>query len=117
MIKFFRKIRFNHLKEGKFLNYLKYAVGEIILVVIGILIAVNINNYNEKRKQRNLQLSIFKIISEDMSSDTLTIHQMKTNFTFLDSVYQKILAGKMTNDDYISCEVCANLVEIGRAHV
>lgn len=48
MIKFFRKIRFNQLKEGKFLNYLKYAVGEIILVVIGILIAVNINNYNEK---------------------------------------------------------------------
>lgn len=116
MIKFFRKIRFNQLKEGKFLNYLKYAVGEIILVVIGILIAVNINNYNEKRKQRNLQLSIFKIISEDMSSDTLTIHRMKTNFTFLDSVYQKILAGKMTNDDYISCEVCANLVGMHNPH-
>jgi len=87
MIKFFRKIRFNQLKEGKFLNYLKYGVGEIILVVIGILIAVNINNYNEKRKQKNLQSSIFKIIEEEMISDTLTIHQSKESFTYLDSIY------------------------------
>lgn len=74
------------------------------------MIAVNINNYNEKQKQQNLQLSIFKIISEDMYSDLLNIHQMRTNFTFLDSIYKKILSGEMTNEDYISCEVCANLV-------
>lgn len=110
MIKFFRKIRFNQLKDGKFLNYLKYAIGEIILVVIGILIAVNINNYNEKRKQKNLQSSIFKIIEEEMISDSLTIHQSKESFTYLDSIYTKILSGNMTNEDYISCEVCANLV-------
>ena len=110
MIKFFRKIRFNKLKEGKFLNYLKYAVGEIVLVVIGILIAVNINNYNEKRKQQKLQSSIFKIIEEEMISDTLTIHQSNESFTYLDSIYNRILSGNMTNEDYISCEVCANLV-------
>ena len=46
MIKFFRKIRQNLLSEGKTGKYLKYALGEIILVVIGILIALQINNWN-----------------------------------------------------------------------
>lgn len=50
MIKFFRNIRQNLLSEGKTGRYLKYAFGEIILVVIGILIALQINNWNENRK-------------------------------------------------------------------
>lgn len=50
MIKIFRNIRKNVIKEGKTTNYLKYAVGEIILVVIGILIALSINTWNEKNK-------------------------------------------------------------------
>ena len=54
MIKFFRKIRQDLLSKGKTGKYLKYAVGEIILVVIGILIALSINNWNEERK-KNIQ--------------------------------------------------------------
>ena len=50
MIKFFRRIRQNSLSDGKTDKYLKYAIGEIILVVIGILIALSINNSNEDRK-------------------------------------------------------------------
>ncbi|NKI30420.1 DUF6090 family protein [Croceivirga thetidis] len=50
MIKFFRKIRQNLLSEGKTGKYFKYAIGEIFLVVIGILIALQINNWNESRK-------------------------------------------------------------------
>ena len=49
MIKFFRKIRKNLLNEGKATKYFKYAIGEIILVVIGILIALRINNWNETK--------------------------------------------------------------------
>ena len=49
MIKFFRKIRQNLLMENKTGKYFKYAIGEIILVVIGILIALQINNWNEKK--------------------------------------------------------------------
>ncbi len=48
MIKFFRKIRQKMLIENKFSKYLIYAIGEIILVVIGILIALQINNLNEQ---------------------------------------------------------------------
>jgi len=50
MIKFFRKIRQGLLTQNKFSKYLLYALGEIILVVIGILIALQINNWNEDRK-------------------------------------------------------------------
>ena len=50
MIKFFRKIRLNLLSEGNTRKYLKYAIGEILLVVIGILIALQINNWNESIK-------------------------------------------------------------------
>ena len=50
MIKFFRKLRQNFIAEGKTLNYVKYAIGEIILVVIGILIALEVNNWNNERK-------------------------------------------------------------------
>ena len=51
MIKFFRKIRYNLMETGKTGKYFKYAIGEIILVVIGILIALQINNWNENNKQ------------------------------------------------------------------
>jgi hypothetical protein len=49
MIKLFRNIRKNLLAEGKTTKYFKYAIGEIILVVIGILIALSINNWNQER--------------------------------------------------------------------
>ena len=49
MIKFFRRIRQQLLTENKFGKYLKYAIGEIILVVIGILIAIQINTWNENK--------------------------------------------------------------------
>ena len=58
MIKLFRKFRQNILFEGKNGRYLKYAFGEVILVVIGILIALQINSWNENRKNRILEKEI-----------------------------------------------------------
>ena len=52
MIKFFRKIRYDLMRKGQTSKYLKYAIGEILLVVVGILIALQINNANELRKER-----------------------------------------------------------------
>jgi len=49
MIKFFRKIRYDLIEKNKTGKYLKYAIGEIVLVVIGILIALSINNWNQNR--------------------------------------------------------------------
>lgn len=66
MIKFFRKIRQNLLSEGKTGKYLKYAIGEIILVVIGILIALQINNWNELNKQRAKEVQFLKNLQSDL---------------------------------------------------
>lgn len=51
MIKFFQKIRFQLLEHNKTGRYLKYAIGEILLVVIGILIALQVSDWNETRKK------------------------------------------------------------------
>jgi len=66
MIKLFRNIRKNLLKEGKTSKYLKYAIGEIILVVIGILIALSINNWNESRKENLLENQLIDILISDL---------------------------------------------------
>ena len=54
MLRFFRNIRKELAAENKVTAYLRYAIGEIILVVIGILIALQINNWNERRKKAAL---------------------------------------------------------------
>ena len=69
MIKFFRKIRQNLLSENKFSKYLIYAIGEIILVVIGILIALGVNNWNENRKLDKIRQSYYNKLIEDFQAD------------------------------------------------
>ncbi len=70
MIKFFRKIRQQLLNENKTGKYLKYAIGEIVLVVIGILIALSINNWNEAKKEEVIEVQFLNRIVEDLKSDT-----------------------------------------------
>ena len=69
MIKFFRNIRQNMIKENKVSNYLLYAIGEIVLVVIGILIALQINNWNESRKLNETEREFFKGVRSDLLQD------------------------------------------------
>ncbi|WP_282043654.1 DUF6090 family protein [Winogradskyella flava] len=65
MIKFFRKIRQNLLSENKFSKYLLYAIGEIILVVIGILIALQINTWNQNISLNKQEIKALKNLKED----------------------------------------------------
>jgi len=83
MIKFFRKIRQNMLTENKFGKYLTYAIGEIILVVIGILIALSINNWNENRKTRDKEIGF----SINLKSDL--IDEQQNNNTFCLYYFEK----------------------------
>ena len=69
MIKFFRKIRQSLLSENRFSKYLLYAIGEIILVVVGILIALQLNNLNDERKTENLRQVYYKQILQDFEND------------------------------------------------
>jgi len=66
MIKFFRQIRQKLLSENKFSKYLIYAVGEIILVVIGILIAVKINEWNNVQVRKALEITLLEQIKEEI---------------------------------------------------
>ena len=75
MIKFFRKIRQNLLSEGKTGKYLKYAIGEIVLVVIGILIALQINNWNENRKSQILANEIYTNLLNSLEQDYIEVEQ------------------------------------------
>jgi len=75
MIKFFRKMRQDLLLTGKTGKYLKYAIGEIILVVIGILIAISINNWNEYQKDRKIESIYLSGLKKELISDTTSISQ------------------------------------------
>ena len=76
MLTFFRKIRRNLLSNSQFFNYLQYAVGEIALVVLGILIALQINNWNENRKDINKSKAILGEFKKDLASDTTGINRV-----------------------------------------
>ncbi|PIB37732.1 DUF6090 family protein [Maribacter sp. 4G9] len=71
MIKFFRKIRQKMLKENKFSKYLLYAIGEIVLVVIGILIALQIGQWNKESEIKELELTILKEIKSNLNDDLI----------------------------------------------
>lgn len=72
------------LTESKFSKYLLYAIGEIILVVIGILIALGINNWNEIRKEKNIENKILVEISKGLKQDLIDIKDniYSTSFKF-----------------------------------
>ncbi len=106
MIGFFRRIRKKLANENKFILYSRYAIGEIVLVVIGILIAISINNWNEDRKdqlklrtllyqiQRNLELDIQKaipILDYYKEKDSLTKVLLMGNYTEADVRNPKLL--------------------------
>jgi hypothetical protein len=73
MIPFFRKIRKTLADDNKPIKYLRYAIGEIVLVVIGILIALSINNWNENRKENNIENKILVEISNGLNQDLIDI--------------------------------------------
>ena len=81
MIKIFRRIRQQLLSENKFSKYGFYAIGEIILVVIGILIALQINNWNETRQQESKVFKYAKSLVEDLKADIemLQVSQFQAN--------------------------------------
>ena len=98
MIKFFRKIRQDFLRDNKIGDYLKYAVGEIVLVVIGILIALSINNWNESRKNDLEQALLVKNIIEDLRLDFIHINksseQVSNQMNLIDDLISKIFDEK-----------------------
>ena len=105
MIKFFRKIRQKLLSENKFSKYLLYAVGEIVLVVIGILIALQINNWNENRKTDNKIRSSLMAMRSDLVQDTILISErlpfINEQFHLNESLRARVAQPKATVDTLV----------------
>lgn len=91
MIKFFRKIRENLLSEGKTGKYFKYAIGEIVLVVIGILIAIQINDWNENRKINKEETRFLTQLKEEFTINKENLTKINDNNTKILEALQKVL--------------------------
>ena len=77
MINFFRKIRKKLADDNKPLKYMRYAIGEIFLVVVGILIAVQINNWNEENKNKEAERTFYKEILSDLEKDKIKLESLR----------------------------------------
>jgi len=100
MIKFFRKIRKGLLSENRFGKYLIYAIGEIVLVVIGILIALNLNNRNELRKMEVRVELIFEDIMKELASDIEKTDNIMYYWAKRDSTIYLVQNQLVTDEDY-----------------
>lgn len=76
MIRFFRNIRQKLAAENKVAGYLRYAIGEIVLVMVGILLALQVNNWNEARKERNIEIKYLKNLKLDLKTDLVNLDSM-----------------------------------------
>ena len=97
MIKFFRKFRQKTLTENKFGKYLTYAIGEIILVVIGILIALSINNWNENKKSENQLNNIYNEVELNLKSDLSNIDDVIKQYEQLEIRLEKMSIGEYSS--------------------
>jgi len=86
MIKFFRKIRYDLIEKNKTGNYFKYAIGEIVLVVIGILIALQINTWNENRKLKAKTKDYLVLLTEDLKKERENVN---TQIDFVNDYFSR----------------------------
>jgi hypothetical protein len=105
MIKFFRKIRHQFLNENKFSKYFLYALGEIALVMIGILLALQVNNWNEGQKDRAKEETYLLRLHNDLVADTIYLGSRRERavqgraqiYQFIHEIYNT----QKTEEDFI----------------
>ena len=91
MIKFFRHIRKRLIGENRFSKYLLYAIGEIILVVIGILIALQINNWNNNELNKKEEALILKNLNFEFNKNKKDLQIIKNNYQSLIGATKQLL--------------------------
>ena len=111
MLRFFRRIRQRLLTENRFSKHLLYAVGEILLVVIGILIAFQVDSWNEERIQRKRSDQVLLNLKEE----TKELNTWKTNYIFNVLPYSlqqgviidlMVSNGMIKSENYLNADVC-----------
>ena len=99
MIRFFRSIRHGLINEGKTSKYFRYAIGEIVLVVFGILIALQVNNWNIERAEAKLEQEYLQRILVEIERDVEGIHKNKAEAEYWKEMIQLLM------DAYFNTEV------------
>ena len=80
MIGFFRRIRKKLADDNQFVKYSRYAIGEIILVMVGILLALQVNNWNENRKNKNTEKAYISRLTIELKGDIQYYKEVRNQF-------------------------------------
>ena len=98
MLKFFRRVRRTLFNQGNFRKYLIYAIGETLLVMVGILLALQINNWNENRQEKKEQINLLEGMQKDLIRDVRTFRaalriqkrSLRRHTVLRDIIYEKV---------------------------
>ncbi len=110
MLKIFRKVRHNMIKNKKVTSYILYAIGEIFLVMIGILLALQVNNWNEERKANSKLSSILKTIKNDLKTDTLVGSSVIRYYDSINKYSNKVINNEYNVKNIEECVPCRSLL-------
>ena len=106
----FTNLKIRSFSEGKAGRYALYAIGEIFLVVIGILIALSINNRNEQRKQVQTLDGILKNVKYDLEEDSTRVNFAIKYYESRQAFTNKIINNEFTEQDYKTCLFCTSVL-------
>ena len=99
MLPYFRKIRKKMADNNRPLKYMRYAIGEIVLVVIGILIALGINNWNENRKNKQAEKIVLNNIYENLAFDSIQFNYYEYQFKQIDNLHKDLYKFGIKNEN------------------
>ena len=115
MIKFFRKIRQNLLMENKTGKYFKYAIGEIVLVVIGILIALQINNWNTNKSNEKQAYNQLLEVQKEVLNNIVAFDKTGTYYFQKLRDVRRVFSDTLTKEDYQKSRTLRNIMTSSRA--
>lgn len=98
--------------KNKFSSYLLYAIGEIALVMIGILLALQVNNWNEEKKRSNQLRSILKTVRADLVTDTTIASGITRYYDTINKYSQKVMRHEVTSQNLHECGPCRSLITL-----
>lgn len=106
----FQKLKQKLIRENKLKSYLSYAIGEIILIVIGIMIAVSINNWNQQRQTNSLKNGIYEVVMNDLQSDSAEVSSILRFYEQRKSLFDKVISKKLSETELKECVACRYLI-------
>ncbi len=114
MIPFYRKIRKKLADDNEFLKYSRYAIGEIALLVVGILIALQINNWNESQKTKRLKSVYLNRLITDIEKDTANINYVRSEIQLSQKAIKAMILNIVSTNDLKTLDsVASNYFERG----